>query len=335
MGIRAAGYVRKFALEQADGVPSAEEQRRKIATYISEQGWEDCGVYEEAGPTELDPWFALQDMLEDLPNLDKIVVVAFDRLPHSARRMANILHRMRREGVDLVAVKERFDTGDGRAHALIQVLELVARWSAVDAQPGNGWSPENLRREGLTPATVIDVGVADGTVTLYEAFPDAHHVLIEPLEEYRDEIGKLVETYRAEHVETAVGSQEGTAAIHIHRERGQSSLMTKIQAEADLDLREVPITTLDKLVQERGWTAPFGLKLDVEGYERFVIQGATSVLAETQFVIAELPISPRFEDDWTTGQFIDLMRSHGFEVADILDATRAYADVRFVRASQT
>jgi FkbM family methyltransferase len=332
MSIRAAAYVRKFPLEP-DAVPSAEEQRRLLQSYISELGWDACGVYEEAGPTELDPWHALQEMLNALPQLDKVVVVAFDRLPHSARRMANILHRMRRERVDLVAVRDRFDTANGSGQALTAVLELVARWSPVDAQPGNGWLPENLRREDLAPATIIDVGVAGGTVTLYQAFPDARHVLIEPLEEYRADIEKLVDQYGAEHVETALGAEEGTAVIHIDRSRLQSSLMTKINAEEDAEHREVPVTTLDKLVAERGWKGPFGLKLDVEGYERHVIQGATETLRDTEFVIAELSISPRFEDDWTTGRFIELMRSYGFEVADILDATRAYADVRFVRAS--
>ena len=77
------------------------------------------------------------------------------------------------------------------------------------------------------------------------------------------------------------------------------------------------------------------MKLDVEGYEHRAIEGATETLRETQFVIAELSLCPRFDEDWTTGQFIELMRSHGFEVADILDAARVYADVRFVRSSQS
>jgi FkbM family methyltransferase len=211
----------------------------------------------------------------------------------------------------------------------------VARWSPVDAQPGSGWTPENLRGEGLDPATVIDVGVAGGTGGLYQAFPDAHLVLIEPLDEFRETASKLARTRGADYVMAAVGAAEGTAVMHIHRTRSLSSLMTGIGAEQDEERREVPVTTLDKLVAEREWQPPFGLKLDVEGYERFVIQGATSMLKETQFVIAELSIRPRFIDDWTMGQFTSLMRSHGFEVADILDATRAYADVRFVRASQT
>jgi FkbM family methyltransferase len=205
----------------------------------------------------------------------------------------------------------------------------------VDAQPGNGWRPENLRRDGLSPRTVIDAGVAGGTPTLYKAFPDAHHVLIEPLEEYRPVIEKLLDAFDAEHVETALGDGEGTAVIHIHRSQVQSSLLTRIQAEEDAEHREVRITTLDKLVSEHGWQAPFGLKLDVEGYEPHVIRGATEMLRETQFVIAEISISPRFEDDRTTGPFIELMRSRGFELADILDATRSYVDMRFVRASPT
>jgi hypothetical protein len=41
----------------------------------------------------------------------------------------------------------------------------------------------------------------------------------------------------------------------------------------------------------------------------------------------------RFEGDRTCGEFIDLMRSREFEVMDVVDATRAYVDVRFRHAS--
>jgi FkbM family methyltransferase len=332
MGIRAAAYVRKFSLERADGVPSAEEQRRQIESYIAERGWEWSGVHEEVGESDLDGWPALQGILTTLESLDKLVVVGFDRLPHSARRMANILQRLQLAGVDLVSLEERFDTGAGRGDAVRKVLDIVARWNPVDAQPGNGWHPANLRSPGLSPATIIDVGVAGGTGGLYEAFPDAHLVLIEPLVEFREALDALVAKYGGEYLLTAVGEAEGNSTIHIHRTRSLSSVMTGIRGEQVVERREIPVTTLDKLVAERGWQAPFGLKLDVEGYERFVIQGAGAMLEATQFVIAELSISPRFEDDWTIGQFFELMRSHGFEVADILDATRAYADVRFTRA---
>ena len=111
-----------------------------------------------------------------------------------------------------------------------------------------------------------------------------------------------------------------------------SSVLTSLQAEEDIELREVPITTLDRLVEKHGWQPPFGLKLDVEGYEPFVIEGATRTLEETQFVIAELAVRKRFDRDLTCGPFIELMRSHGFEVADIIDSTRVYVDVRFQRA---
>jgi FkbM family methyltransferase len=247
--------------------------------------------------------------------------------------MANILAKLRRAGVELVALDEQFDTADGRGEAIGKVLDLLSRWNPVDAQPGNGWTPANLRLPGLHPATVIDVGVGSGTGGLYTAFPDAHLVLIEPLEEFEQALKTLTRTYGGEYVLTALGATEGTSTIHIHRSRMLSSIMTGIKGEQDAERREIPITTLDSLVSDRGWKAPFGLKLDVEGYERHVIEGATETLRETQFVIAELSISPRFEQDWTTGQFIELMRSHGFAVQDILDATRAYADVRFCRAS--
>jgi hypothetical protein len=41
-----------------------------------------------------------------------------------------------------------------------------------------------MMRLGLNPGTVIDAGVARGTPDLHQAFPQAHLLLIEPVNEY-------------------------------------------------------------------------------------------------------------------------------------------------------
>ena len=55
----------------------------------------------------------------------------------------------------------------------------------------SGWRVEHLRRAGIAPATVIDVGAANGTRALYEAYPDARLVLIEPLVEHEPDLQRL------------------------------------------------------------------------------------------------------------------------------------------------
>ena len=81
----------------------------------------------------------------------------------------------------------------------------------------------------------------------------------------------------------------------------------------------MPVTTLDVLRQERDWQPPFGLKVDAEGYEHRVIKGASGLLADTQFVIAEIQVANRFQDGYSVSDFIGLMDSHGFVLHDILD----------------
>ena len=54
----------------------------------------------------------------------------------------------------------------------------------------------NVARLGFVPNIVIDVGVAKGTFALYEAFPNAYHLLVEPLEEFEDDIISILKKYK-------------------------------------------------------------------------------------------------------------------------------------------
>jgi hypothetical protein len=98
-----------------------------------------------------------------------------------------------------------------------------------------------------------------------------------------------------------------------------------------LERREVTVTTLDQLREERGWRGPFGLKIDAEGYEHRVVEGAEAVLRETQFVVSEVSVARPVAGAMPFAEFIALMDRLGFAVHDVLDGTkRGHGGVDFV-----
>jgi FkbM family methyltransferase len=190
-----------------------------------------------------------------------------------------------------------------------------------------GWRAENLRKPGLAPATVIDVGVARGTPNLYAAFADAHFVLVEPLREFEEDLQRICRRRGGEYVLAAAGARPGRAELFVDQRMlyASSLLMDErrpLGEQEALERREVPVTTLNLLRAERGWTGPFGLKIDAEGYEHHVIEGAAGLLAETQFVISEVSVTRPLRGGISFAEFIALMDRHGFEVYDLLDGLK-------------
>lgn len=194
----------------------------------------------------------------------------------------------------------------------------------------SGWHPENLRKD-FSPSTVIDVGVGDGTLGLYDAFPDAYLVLVEPLVEFEEFMQRLLTRHRGEYLLTAAGSDEGSITIEVDLERPTTSaIMPKLHRPRPLEPREIPLTTLDRLCDERRWEGPFGLKIDTEGFEHQVVEGAARLLETTQFVIAEVNVTPRFEGSYAFAEFIALMDAHGFAAFDVLDGFKVSPPGRMV-----
>jgi FkbM family methyltransferase len=194
-------------------------------------------------------------------------------------------------------------------------------------------------RLGLTPATIIDVGVGPGTPELYYAFPDAKLVLVEPLEEWRGHLEQLQRERLTEVVTAAAGSNAGSVEIVVHRVPACSSMLgTRRGDGAEPVRRAVPMVRLDDLAQERGLAGPFVIKVDVEGAELEVLAGALNVLQESELVLLEVSLfelvagAPQFHD------VVSWMHDHGFVVADFynghnrpLDGALAQLDVAFVQ----
>ena len=131
--------------------------------------------------------------------------------------------------------------------------------------------------------------------------------------------------WRGEILMTAVGDREGEAELHVDTDRPMMSSL--LERPPDMppspETRRVPLTTLDRLAAEHDWEPPFGVKIDVEGADHLVVEGATEVLKQTQFVIAEVRVASAFVDGNTFAHFIALMDARGFALNDILSAPRS------------
>lgn len=206
----------------------------------------------------------------------------------------------------------------------------------------NRWEPEYLRKLKFHPRTVIDVGVAYGTPDqsrngLYASFPDAYFVLIEPLKEFEPYLQDILKNYKGIYLITALGSKEEIRVINVEpgwTERSSMFNRTSLELTGDsLSQREVPVTTLDILLGQHRFEPPFGLKIDTEGFEYRIIEGASDLLRHTEFVIAEVSVANRFEGGYSFADFIELMRSHHFHLCDILDiGTAGSHEITFIDA---
>jgi hypothetical protein len=96
----------------------------------------------------------------------------------------------------------------------------------------SGWYPYYLENLGFQPRTVVDVGVGEGTSVLYRTFPDAYHVLIEPLAQYEPVMQAILRRYRGEYHLAALGAREEERPILIDSEWAQrSSFLTRALSE--------------------------------------------------------------------------------------------------------
>lgn len=192
---------------------------------------------------------------------------------------------------------------------------------------------------GFMPGTVIDVGVANGTYDLYEAFPESRHFLIEPLEEFQPYLEAICEKYQAEYVIAAADSASGTVKINVHPDLVGTSLLKEEEGAAvDGIEREVPVITIDEISRDKAFKAPFVIKIDAQGGEIKVLDGATEALSKTEIVILEVSLFGFFIDGPEFIDIVNYMKERGFVVYDIfdgrnrpLDNALAQVDIAFAR----
>lgn len=149
---------------------------------------------------------------------------------------------------------------------------------------------EHIIKEG---DLVFDIGACIGQMTEFYLSRGARVIAVEPESE---DVEKLTERFGDNEkviiVPKAVGNKNGTSHLYIHK--GASSISTFIpiiwwgrdsafRGTEGTEWEEVEMITLDSLIEEYG--SPQFIKMDIEGYESFALQGLSQPVPFVQFEI--------------------------------------------------
>jgi FkbM family methyltransferase len=178
-----------------------------------------------------------------------------------------------------------------------------------------------LHRLLLAGDTMIDVGANVGVLALEAATavtPGGKVVAIEPISANVDRLranARLNHQIDIDVVQCAAGRASGTIRLGISAEQGAIRNSGSYSSSADGSVVEVPIERLDHLVAERCdiETQIRLLKIDVEGMEAQVIEGA-STLFEAGRIDA---VMFEWNSSVTTESAADSLRAYGFEVFEL------------------
>ncbi len=176
--------------------------------------------------------------------------------------------------------------------------------------------------------SILDVGVKTCAYELRRAFPDLHHVLMEPIVEYNDEMKKNYEKTGTsfEVINAAICDRDGEVRLKtstVYADKPISHARITSDGSDDGEHRTVPSMTLDRIVEDRELPGPFLLKVDVDGAELLVLKGAREVLKRTSVVVIETGFTNMVER-------AAALLAAGFEVFDVVDIS--YYNDRFVQA---
>jgi FkbM family methyltransferase len=197
-----------------------------------------------------------------------------------------------------------------------------------------------MRKLGFQPKTVVDVGVASGTMELYRAFPDSYFLLIEPLKEFESDLISISKQYRGSYILAAAGSSSGEVTFNLHKNHldGSSLYKENMGTEADGYEITVPMIRIDDIIKDKQLIGPYLIKVDVQGAELDALEGAQQALLEAEVVVLEVSL---FEFMKGAPQFFDVvsyMKNRGFAAYDIilgwnrpLDNALGQIDIVFVK----
>lgn len=174
--------------------------------------------------------------------------------------------------------------------------------------------------------TIIDIGASDGrwSENAMTVFPSASYLLIEAQALHETGLSKFCKQHQSsEYVIAAAGARRGM--VYFDASDPFSGVASNVPfPEGNIEL---PVTSVDDEVSERGLTGPFLIKFDTHGFELPILKGAESTLKNTSVIIMECYNYKLSDDCLLFYEMCRHMETLGFRCIDMADPLyRPYDD---------
>lgn len=195
--------------------------------------------------------------------------------------------------------------------------EAVIGMKSIKRQPSKSSVLQQIKDWHIPVESIIDVGIHHATSDLMQAFPNLKHHLFEPVDDHFEQIEA---NYRAAGIDyelnkVAVSNEDGFANLKVSSIH-DDDVVTHSGLTTDADdtgvLRRVPTVKLDSFVAQNRIETPYLIKLDVDGAEELILEGATHALKECSILIVESTRTQMFKR-------MEIALNAGFELLDIVD----------------
>jgi len=197
---------------------------------------------------------------------------------------------------------------------------------------------ERLRSMNFSPAHIFDVGAHSGEFAKLcrRIWPRAKLTCFEVLPHRVAELRAWSAADGNADIIPCLLGAEPRNAVPFHEMETASSVLEE-HLSPRVAVRPYPMTTIDEVVANSGLQPPAFLKLDVQGYEFEILQGAKSTLSRIEVVLAEVNFIDIHRGVHLLDDLIAFLRDIDFVAYDIcgmhrrpLDSALWQADIMFV-----
>lgn len=217
---------------------------------------------------------------------------------------------------------------------LKKTIKKLARSLGVDLKRYNVQTSEAAKMQRLLAYhnidLVFDVGANIGQYAklLRELGYSGRIVSFEPLSSAYSQLKAVSEKDPLWEIapQTAIGNQEGEITINIAGNSQSSSALPMLDAHLESapesaysGSETVKLSRLDTLAKDyiKSETKSIFLKIDVQGLEKQVLEGATAILPLVKGIKLELSLVPLYEGQVLFKEMIDIVEKLGYELYGI------------------
>lgn len=190
---------------------------------------------------------------------------------------------------------------------------------------------------GRSPCMIVDLGahLGETAVAYAEKFPHATIHSFEPSPRTFAALKANLQAYsNVRPVNMAMGDTGGTGRLHLNESSATNSLLSSAAQVSDASISQmtktvdevsVTVQTLDGYCRANDIQFIDLLKMDVQGFELHVLQGARRLLVEQQIALiyTEVSFEPFYEGQPFFQDVYARLINHGFQLVDLYGHTRS------------